>query len=131
MGVLVSKLDRLGVGASLCRYIWEFLKERHMSIIESVNNSFITRWTCKGLAQGDPMSPILFNVATIDICKSIQNVYISQYADDFVLYISGQNFRFMTISLQAAIDSLTALLRELGLELSPSKSKLCAAAGPC
>lgn len=122
---VTRKLDELEVGSSICRYIWMYLKERHITIYESGTNKSITRWTCKGLAQGDPMSPILFNIATRDICRNIEDVYISQYADDFVLYVSGQNLSFMSTLLQNALNSLSIMLRDLGLELSSNKSKLC------
>lgn len=120
---LLSILDRLDVGSNICTYVWNFLKERRINI--KTDNTFISRNCYKGLAQGDPLSPLLFNVASIDICKRIKNVNIMQYADDFVLYVTGNNMNQALSELQSALNLLTELLAQLGLNLSPSKSKLC------
>lgn len=51
----------------------------------------MTRSTNTGLAPGDQMSPLLFNLITHSICNDLRNVCISQYADDFVLFTSDKN----------------------------------------
>lgn len=71
------------------------------------------------------MSPLLFNLATLDICKTIQTVGISQYADDFVLYTSSHNMELAIIELQRACQHLNSILNNLGLAISPTKSKIC------
>ncbi|KAG6453577.1 hypothetical protein O3G_MSEX008208 [Manduca sexta] len=120
---LLQILDRLKVGSKICYYLWSFLRERYLSI--QVNNTFIIRSTNRGIAQGDPLSPLLFNVATISICNLITNVYVSQYADDFALYTVCKSLEEATSKLQQALDKIALLLRDLALEISPSKSKVC------
>ncbi|RVE49912.1 hypothetical protein evm_005380 [Chilo suppressalis] len=118
-------LDELRIGRSICKYLWLYLSERHLKIKTLVDNKIITRWTHKGLAQGDPISPLLFNIATYKICNKITETSVYQYADDFVIFISNKNINTCTINMQRAINNITNLLKELGLDLAPSKSKIC------
>lgn len=120
---LLAILDDLGIGGIICRYLWNFLKARSLKI--RIGDSYISRDTGRGLAQGDPLSPLLFNVATVNICKSINNIFISQYADDFVLYLSVTNVNEAVSELQLALNNLCNMLEELGLVVSAAKTKIC------
>lgn len=120
---LLSTLDDIGAGSKLCVYLWNFLNHRTLKI--SVRNNMISRNTSLGLAQGDPMSPLLFNIATRKICNIIDNVCISQYADDFVIYDTCATLLDGTQNLQLALNKLVDLLTEVGLEVSISKTKIC------
>lgn len=90
-----------------------------------IDNSVISRKCCFGLAQGDPFSPLLFNILTMEVCKSINNVCISQYADDFVLYITCSNIEEGRNQLQLALNQFVNILSLAGLEISALKSKIC------
>lgn len=88
----ISILDEFNVGKKICNYLWQFLSERHLVIRDDLDdNKTMTRWTRVGLAQGDPISPLLFNIVTAKICWSIRQVCIAQYADDFVLFVKCNN----------------------------------------
>ncbi|CAH2102663.1 unnamed protein product [Euphydryas editha] len=91
---------------------------------ETVNdNDEIDR---QGLAQGDPLSALLFNVATMSICKNLNDsIFISQYADDLAMSVTCKDINSAVSELQPALDRVTRLLGDLGLKISAVKSKTC------
>lgn len=50
-------LNELQVGKKICDYLWSYLNERHLKIKNQKGDNVMVRWTDKGLAQGDPISP--------------------------------------------------------------------------
>lgn len=108
-------------------YLCNFLSERHLHIKDESNqNNYFVRHTDKGLAQGDPISPLLFNIITIRCFQGLfNNVNMCQYADDFVLFITSNNLIQCKYDMQAALYSFCDVMREVGLEVSATKSKVC------
>lgn len=122
---VVLTLDSLNVGAILCNYLWEFLSERHLKIIDDLgDSSSIARWSSKGLAQGDPISPLLFNIVTFQICQNIPSE-ISQYADDIVIFTSNKNIENSVYIIQNSLDIIVKTLAKIGLHISTNKTKFC------
>lgn len=123
---VIQALNGINVGKKICKYLWEFLSERHLkSTFDGNEANFLVRWTSNGIGQGDPLSPLIFNIVTHQICHNITNVIISQYADDFVLYTSCKNLADSVLEVQSAIGTIIKLLGQLGLELSGNKSQVC------
>lgn len=123
--VAVKILDDLNVGSKICTYLWAFLSERHLKINLDGKNNIIKRRTNKGLAQGDPLSPLIFNVITHKIYHRLQNVQVSQYADDFVLFVSDKDIKKCERYVQEALNTVVKDLNELGLSLSVAKTNIC------
>lgn len=75
---VLSILDELQVGGRYCQYLWSFLSERYLKVKSEDGQQIVTRRTDRGLAQGDPISPFLFNIATYQVCRfQAQNVCIA------------------------------------------------------
>lgn len=67
------------------------------------------RLSFKGLAQGSALSPLLFNLYTINIETQIhRNVNILQYADDVVIYSINNDFQSLQTDIQTSIDSINS-----------------------
>ncbi|CAH2089919.1 unnamed protein product [Euphydryas editha] len=122
---LITSLVEFDVDPLICRYIREFLKERVL-IYRLRDGTEITRISRQGLAQGDPMSPILFNIVTIKLCNTlVKTVKVSQYADDFAFYCINQSIDFCANVIQSSLNIFITMLQEIGLEISLSKTKVC------
>lgn len=122
---IIKTLDDLKVGINMCQYLWSFLSERYLVMNAADEQMKLVRWANKGLAQGDPLAPLLFNLTTHKICKDIEGIVISQYADDFVFYIKNKDIKYCERTLQTALDLMVDKLDCMGLNLSTSKTKIC------
>lgn len=120
---LLRILDHIGIGSKVCYYLWSYLNQRSIKI--SCPDGDLVRMTGRGLPQGDPISPLLFNILTMDICKSSPSVEILQYADDFVLYVCNRDVNRAVEVLQSSLHYINPLFKNLGLEISTVKSKIC------
>jgi ribonuclease HI len=80
---------------------------------------------CKGLPQGDVLSPDLFNIYTKKIHEiNNDNVQIMQYADDIALIAKAHSKTDLNIILQNSTNKLIELLKSIKLEVNPSKTVL-------
>lgn len=122
---LVNMLDNLNIGTQVCKYLWSFLSQRCLKINDDVEEKAMMRWTGRGLAQGDPVSPLLFNIMTHKIGSVLQNVCLLQYADDFVLSTQNVHLNDSVLQIQNALNLIASELELLGLEVSPIKTQCC------
>ncbi|XP_063893690.1 RNA-directed DNA polymerase from mobile element jockey isoform X2 [Helicoverpa armigera] len=84
---------------------------------------FEERYAWKGLPQGSVLSPLLYNLYTVDIGSCLNSdCRILQYADDLALYVTNASIVDAASSLCLSLDSLHQWLLDRGLSLSAPKS---------
>jgi len=127
---LFLKLQRLGIGGPF----YNVIKNMYSNVTSSVKcgklgltNSF---QICRGVKQGDMLSPLLFNLFINDIiplfqqhnshppCLIEKEVGSLLYADDLVILSSSPQ------GLQNSLDKLDSYCKKWKLEVNLSKSKM-------
>lgn len=76
-----------------------------------------------GLPQGSVLSPLLFNIYTLDIHRIMDSrITVLQYADDFCFYATNKSYNQGIVDLNYAMDCSKTSFLELGLDIAPEKS---------
>lgn len=136
-GFLLDLHTKMGFGEKWCGWIKECVSTVAMSVLI---NGFATKefQTQKGLRQGDPLSPFLFNIVvealnillerakTLNIIKGTQiganGVILShlQFADDTILFCNNDRVELANIKRILRCFQLMS-----GLKINFSKSSIC------
>ena len=117
--IMLSKLESITGKDKLTTLIHNMLTANFIQITDDVSTSKTITQT-NGVLQGDPLSPLLFNIATYDVVKMIrqetEDVKIYIYADDMVI---GSNSR---TNLQRATYQLERWAQENKMEINVGKT---------
>lgn len=122
--LLVSKLANLGLERDLCCYIRDISYNRKIFVIDHNNSKLLgSGFVGKGVAQGSPLAPTLFNIYVNDIKDHIhKEVKLIQYADDIALVVQGKSLDNMVESLNDTLRSLEDWSYLHGIAFQPQKS---------
>ena len=115
---LIDKLATLiGEENPITHKAKDILAENRIQIDNSISTSMWIEQT-NGVLQGDPLSPIVFNIATYDVAHAVKiegvNAYI--YAEDMVLTSVSRN------ALKEALDKLLLWAQENDLTINMDKT---------
>lgn len=121
--ILVAKLESYGIKEGALRLIKDYLTERYHRTVVGNNMSTKSR-SCYGVPQGSVLGPLLFIVYINDIPKLLQKSFVSLFADDTLLSVSGDNFVDVVDTLNKELDILYNWLCANKLKLNSGKTKL-------
>lgn len=119
--LLCEKLKTLLVPDKTIKMIWELMSERELNFYWN-NKHYLTKNSFLGVPQGSILSPIMFNVYTIDLCNLVGNCKFIQYADDITFYVSSNKNVYLENSLQEVCNRVEQWSMDTGLEISGEKS---------
>ena len=115
---------QLGIPNRICIFVYNLtIKRKIFFRINGENKG--PHILAKGLPQGCILRPILYMIYTIHIHKVIDpGCKILEYADDIALSITSDDMEEGVQILQHSLNSINSFLKNLGLSISPTKSKL-------
>lgn len=120
--VLLSKLERIGVGGSLLRWIQSYLSNRQQRVkIQGVESKAFS--VLSGVPQGSHLGPLLFLLFVNDIPSIFKTASCLMFADDLKIFSTVSNVRD-SVQLQRDLDSLLSWCQANGLHLNVSKCKV-------
>ncbi|MCU7859181.1 MAG: endonuclease/exonuclease/phosphatase family protein, partial [Candidatus Thiodiazotropha sp. (ex Lucinoma kastoroae)] len=119
--LLVQKLKDLGLKGNIMHYLKEFLStDRYSRVTYGQQTSKYKKFQY-GVPQGSPLSPLLFNIYTMDLKKIETGDRISQFADDIVIWESTKTIETAAGRTQKRLNRIKKYFERLGLALSPEK----------
>ncbi|KAM7289972.1 hypothetical protein ISCGN_030100 [Ixodes scapularis] len=124
---ILGGLGSVNPGERTYNYIKAFLSERTAVVNVGDLTSDTTQLGSRGTPQGAVLSPILFNLAVINIPKrlgQIPQLRHSLYADDITLWIGRGSDAHIEETLQQGVDIVAEEAERAGLACSPAKSEL-------
>ena len=121
---LLKKLELVGCDPNVIKWFESYLTRMQVVLyngIESTPSSVPT-----GIGQGTILGPLIYIFYMNDIVDNMFFVKISMYADDCVLYLSGNNWENMRIKMQEDLDCFEhwGLLNNLHLNVKKTKMLL-------
>ncbi|KMQ84308.1 rna-directed dna polymerase reverse transcriptase domain containing protein [Lasius niger] len=128
-GVLIEGIRERGIREELVERVDEILRETksRVRIGKQWGEKF---WIIKGVRQGYPLSPMLFNILIADIDKDMEKgrwgrlklkdrrIYTLMYADDIVVMAEEEH------GMKALVSRMERYLDRMGLELNVEKTKV-------
>ena len=123
--ILLKKLKCYGIDNANLAWCNNYLTERSQKTLANGNMSSTHAVSC-GVPQGSVLGPLFFILYVNDVQYALRGSQIRLYADDTVIYSSGENTVELEASLQPALNKFAKWCGCNKLTLNASKTKLMA-----
>lgn len=123
-GFLLSKLEQLGLRNTVLKWFTSYLSDR-TQIVKYKNAMSTVLAVNHGVPQGTILGPLLFLIYINDIVRVANVSRIELFADDTMLYVSGDNVDDLQRSLNRDLDLIYEWLCDNKLSVNVSKCKFC------
>ena len=121
--ILLKKLNHMGIKEINLKWIKSYLENRFQSTICNNKRSKLDKIKC-GVPQGSILGPLFFLVYINDIKNVLKNTKYQLYADDTVLYCSGNTYEDCAIELQKSLDEFVIWCSKNALTINTKKTKI-------
>ena len=119
--VLLGKLQRLGLGHSVIKWIESYLTLRKQRVY--ANDTYSSFQTInQGVPQGSVLGPLFYIIYANDLVDVVKNCKVVMYADDTVLYTANKNFEKSVIEMQSDMSSLSFWCQNNGVDANTDKT---------
>ena len=119
--ILYLKMDAAGFGPMVIHWFKSYFKQTQQVIINGKTSDVIS--VCKGIAQGTVLGPIIFIFYINDIFNCARFVKMTLFADDCVMYLSGNNWSNLQERIQCDFDAVIDWTYRYNLRLNHDKTK--------
>lgn len=122
--ILCTELLNICIPIKVVQWIQKFLSGRKV-FVKYNGGLFGPRLSSIGVCQGGILSPLFFilYIRRLNLIMG-PNIKNLQFADDLVVYLSGNNSNIIINNINLALTKLHSYLSYLNLEVNPSKSKV-------
>ena len=121
--ILTKKLKQYGISNSELNWFQSYLENRNIVVQYQDKKSHITGVNI-GLPQGSALGPTLFNIFINDLSQSVSPGQLNMFADDSLIYVSGQNIHEIQHKLQSAINNAAKWYNRNHLALNEDKTQV-------
>ncbi|KAJ8973460.1 hypothetical protein NQ317_013454 [Molorchus minor] len=103
--ILYEYMIEARIPTEICNLILKILTDRKLYIVDNENNQHGPITTSTGLAQGSPLSPLLFNIYLAKLFAIVPDtIQLLSYADDLVILAKGKDINRITENMNYALE---------------------------
>lgn len=120
---LITKMERYGIKGKVLSWFKSYVNGRYQQVKlgDEISEKVLTEY---GVPQGSMLGPLLFTLYINDIIKvKTEDSTVKLFADDTMIFVSGESAGELETKLQAALNKLENWLNENKLKMNASKTK--------
>ena len=122
MKYCLKKLSKIGFNENTCKWFRSYLDRTQ--VVKFDNKLSDELKVCTGIGQGTILGPLIFIFYINDVISVLDVLKINMYADDCILYTSGNEWNRMRQKIQPEIDNIHRWCTLNRLRLNIDKSKI-------